>query len=145
MFNQLFYRLNDKVSAVASEEKVVESNDSGTGVFRLTYLEVGFQFLDLGSFFGLMDWELWLNCFILFDFRIRAIVGYGKWEVQKYWLIQSWWGTWILEFLGCMMLRRSFWRISRYNLFSCISVKVDNFRGLCSSNWNCDALKWCVI
>lgn len=38
----VIYRLNKKVCAVVSEEKVVESSDSGTDVFKLTYLEVGF-------------------------------------------------------------------------------------------------------
>lgn len=36
----LFYRLNKKVCALVSEEKAVESSDSGTDVFKLTYLEV---------------------------------------------------------------------------------------------------------
>lgn len=39
----LFYRLNKKVSALVSEEKIVESSGSGTDDdFKLTYLEVGF-------------------------------------------------------------------------------------------------------
>lgn len=41
-------RLSRAVSAVVSEENAVGSSSSGTGVFKLTYLEVGFGFLDLG-------------------------------------------------------------------------------------------------
>lgn len=47
----IFYftcRLNRTVSAVVSEENAVGSNFSGTDVFKLTYLEVGFRFFHLG-------------------------------------------------------------------------------------------------
>ena len=47
----IFYftcRPNRTVSAVVSEENAVGSNFSGTDVFKLTYLEVGFRFLHLG-------------------------------------------------------------------------------------------------
>ena len=36
------------------------------------------------------------------------------WMDWKYWLIQSWWVIWILEFPGFMMQPRNTWRISRY-------------------------------
>jgi hypothetical protein len=38
-------RLSRAVSAVVSEENAVGSSSSGTGVFKLTYLEVGLAFL----------------------------------------------------------------------------------------------------
>ena len=47
----LHYRLNKKVCAVVSEEKAMESNNSETDVFKLTYLEVRFEFLDIGSLY----------------------------------------------------------------------------------------------
>ena len=53
----IFYftcRLNRTVSAVVSEENAVGSNFSGTDVFKLTYLEVGFRFFSSGSFLILL-------------------------------------------------------------------------------------------
>jgi hypothetical protein len=39
---------NKLVSVVVSEENAVGSSSFGSGVFKLTHLEVGFGFLDLG-------------------------------------------------------------------------------------------------
>lgn len=80
----------------------------------------------------------WLNLGFLilkirknFEIWIRGIVGYGKWEVQEYWLIQSWWGIWILESLGYTMLQRSSSRISRY----CQKSKSFMFFFFNKNNW----------
>lgn len=46
----LIYRLGRVISAVVSEEKAVGSSSSGTDMFKLTYLEVGFENSDLGKY-----------------------------------------------------------------------------------------------
>ena len=46
LFRGWFYRWDRVVSAVVSEESAVGSSSFGTDVFKLTYLEVGFLFIN---------------------------------------------------------------------------------------------------
>lgn len=48
-------RSSGAVSAVVSQENVTGSSSSGTDVFKLTYLEVGFRFSWSGSFWKLVN------------------------------------------------------------------------------------------
>lgn len=85
----------------AYKKNVVESNYY-EDTFTLTYLEVNFSIY------------IFIRIIIYFIYLFRGIAGCGKLEVSKFLLIQSWWVTWILEFLGYMMLPKNLSRISRY-------------------------------
>lgn len=72
---------------------------------RLTYLEVisPFQFSFFLCVYHRKGWYFY-----------RGIVGCGIWLGWIFWLILSWWETWILVFHGSMMLQRSLSRISKW-------------------------------
>ncbi|PIN23692.1 hypothetical protein CDL12_03585 [Handroanthus impetiginosus] len=116
-------RLNDEVSAVASEEKVAESNDSGTYIFKLTYLEGNSWLWEVGGAKILVDPILVGNL----DFGIPLLYDAAKKFLKDFKLDD-------LPELDCLLITQSLDDHCHLRTLEPLSQKLPNLRVIATPN-----------
>ncbi|KAK6134088.1 hypothetical protein DH2020_032185 [Rehmannia glutinosa] len=118
-----FVWLNKKVSAVVSEERVVESSDSGTDVFKLTYLEGNSWLWEVGGAKILVDPILVGNL----DFGIPWLYDAAK-KVLKNFKLDD------LPEIDCLLVTQSLDDHCHLKTLKPLSQKLPNLRVIATPN-----------
>ncbi|KAI3467130.1 hypothetical protein Pfo_023793 [Paulownia fortunei] len=116
-------RLNKKVPAMVSEEKVVESSDSGTDVFKLTYLEGNSWLWEVGGAKILVDPILVGNL----DFGIPWLYDAAK-KVLKNFKLDD------LREINCLLITQSLDDHCHLKTLKPLSQKLPNLRVIATPN-----------
>ncbi|KAK6157699.1 hypothetical protein DH2020_011947 [Rehmannia glutinosa] len=116
-------RLSKKVSAVVSEEKVVESSDSGTDVFKLTYLEGNSWLWEVGGAKILVDPILVGNL----DFGIPWLYDAAKKFLKNFKLDD-------LPEIDCLLITQSLDDHCHLKTLKPLSQKLPNLRVIATPN-----------
>ncbi|KAL8533404.1 hypothetical protein ACS0TY_009693 [Phlomoides rotata] len=116
-------RLNKKVSAVVSEENLVESNDSGTNVFKLTYLEGNSWLWEVGGAKILVDPILVGNL----DFGLPWLYDAAK-KVLKNFKLDD------LPEINCLLITQSLDDHCHLKTLKLLSQKLPSLRVIATPN-----------